>query len=143
MKIALATFGSRGDVQPVLALSLALQSAGHQVLLACPPEKAAWARELGCPYQPLGSDITAFIDTMKNVHSIRTAIYFTRYLRKEFIAQFHIFPKIIAGADLVVGASLVGALSTVAESMGIPYRFIAFSPSMLPSGHYPNPLFKR
>ena len=37
MKIVLATFGSRGDVQPMLALSLALQSAGHEVLLAAPP----------------------------------------------------------------------------------------------------------
>jgi UDP:flavonoid glycosyltransferase YjiC (YdhE family) len=40
MKIVLATFGSRGDVQPMLALSLALRSAGHDVLLAAPPEKA-------------------------------------------------------------------------------------------------------
>ena len=79
----------------------------------------------------LGSDITAFIDTMKDAHSIRTAIHFIRYLRKEFISQFHIFPKIIAGADLVVGASLVGALSSVAESMDIPYRFVAFTPSVL------------
>ena len=143
MKIVLATFGSRGDVQPMLALSLSLQSAGHQALLAGPPEKEAWAQELGCPFQPLGSNITAFIDTMKDAHSIRTAIQCTRYLREEFISQFRIFPRIIAGADLVVGASLVCALSSVAESMGIPYRFVAFSPSMLPSSHYPAPFCKR
>ena len=142
MKIVLATFGSRGDVQPMLALSLALQSAGHRVLLAAPPEKREWARQLGCPFQPLGGNITAFIDTMKDAHSIRWFIDSFRYLRKEFIFQFHIFPKIIAGADLVVGASLVGALSSVAESMGIPYRFVAFSPSMLPSSHHPPPFCK-
>jgi vancomycin aglycone glucosyltransferase len=62
MKIVLATFGSRGDVQPMLALSLALKSKGHNVLLAAPPEKAAWAKQLGCPFFPLGSDVTAFID---------------------------------------------------------------------------------
>jgi UDP:flavonoid glycosyltransferase YjiC (YdhE family) len=61
MKIVLATFGSRGDVQPMLALSLALISKGHDVLLAAPPEKAAWANQLGCPFYPLGSDVTAFI----------------------------------------------------------------------------------
>ncbi len=142
MKIVLATFGSRGDVQPMLALSLALQSAGHRVLLAAPPEKEEWARQLGCPFQPLGDNITAFIDTMRDAHSVRSAIYFTRYLRREFISQFHIFPKIIAGADLVVGASLVGALSSVAEAMGIPYRFVAFCPSMLPSSYYPSPVCK-
>ena len=51
MKIVLATFGSRGDVQPMLALSLALQLAGHQVLLGGPPEKESWAKQLGCPFQ--------------------------------------------------------------------------------------------
>jgi UDP:flavonoid glycosyltransferase YjiC (YdhE family) len=142
LKIVLATFGSRGDVQPMLALSLALQSAGHHVLLAAPPEKGEWARQMGCPFQPLGNNITAFIDTMKDVHSARSTIQSIRYLRKEFISQFHTLPKIIAGADLAVGASLVGALSSVAESMGIAYRYVAFSPSILPSRHYPFPFCK-
>jgi UDP:flavonoid glycosyltransferase YjiC (YdhE family) len=53
MKIVLATFGSRGDVQPMLALSLALKSKGHDVLLAAPPEKAAW--EKGQRRKALGS----------------------------------------------------------------------------------------
>ena len=97
---------------------------------------------MGCPFQPLGDNITAFIDTMRDVHSARSAIRSIRYLRKEFISQFHIFPKIIAGADLVVGASLVGALSSVAESMGIAYRYVAFSPSILPSRHHPFPFCK-
>ena len=65
MKIVLATFGSRGDVQPMLALSLAFIKAGHDVLLAGPPEKAPWAEMLGCPYKPLGDNFTAFIDDMK------------------------------------------------------------------------------
>ena len=82
MKIVLATFGSRGDVQPMLALSLALQSAGHRVLLAAPPEKGDWAQQMGCPFQPLGGNITAFIETMKDVHTPRSAIHAIRYLRK-------------------------------------------------------------
>ena len=110
MKIVLATFGSRGDVQPMLALSLALQSAGHDVRLAAPPEKGEWVRQLGCPFEPLGGNVTAFIDTMKDAHSIRWLVGSLRYLRKEFMSQFHLFPRIIHGVDLVVGASLVGAV---------------------------------
>jgi UDP:flavonoid glycosyltransferase YjiC (YdhE family) len=143
MRIALATFGSRGDVQPMLALSLAFQSAGHQVLLTGPPEKEKWARELGCPFQPLGNNITDFIDTMPDTYTIRSAVQFIRYLHGEFIAQFDALPRIIAGADLVVGASLVAPLASVAESMGIPYRFVAFCPGMLPSRHHPFPMFKQ
>ncbi len=139
MKIVLATFGSRGDVQPMLALSLALQSAGHSVLLAGPPEKADWAEQLGCPYQSLGSNVTHVIDSLKDTHSVRSVLLFVRYLKQELLSQFQAFPELISGADLVLGASLVGALSSVAESMGIPYRFVLFSPSLLPSGRHPSP----
>jgi UDP:flavonoid glycosyltransferase YjiC (YdhE family) len=142
MKIVLATFGSRGDVQPMLALSLALKSEGHDVLLAAPPEKAAWAKQLGCPFYPLGSDVTAFIDNMDNAHTLRSAICFVSFLRNELNSQFSVFPKIIADSDLLIGSSLTFALSTLAESMGIAYRFIAFAPQLLPSGHYPFPAFK-
>jgi len=129
MRIVLTTCGSRGDVQPMLALSLALQSAGHDILFAGPPEKASWARHLKCPYQPLGADVTAFIDVMDHAHSLGAAVRFISFLRKELLTQFEILPKIISGADVVVGSSLVLALSSVAESMGIAYRYIAFTPS--------------
>jgi UDP:flavonoid glycosyltransferase YjiC (YdhE family) len=142
MKIILATFGSLGDIQPMLALSLSLKSAGHDVLLAAPPEKAEWVKQHGCPFYPLGDNVTAYIDSMKNAHLFHSAFRFVRYLRKELVSQFDVFPKIIAGADLVIGASLVFALSSVAESMGIMYRFIAFTPQLLPSGQHPFMAFK-
>lgn len=109
MRIVLATFGSRGDVQPMLALSLALKSAGHKVLLAAPPEKAPWAEKLGCPFLPLGSNVTAFIDGMKDAHSLASGFRFTSYIRREIATQFDVLPGILEGADLAVGASLVFA----------------------------------
>jgi UDP:flavonoid glycosyltransferase YjiC (YdhE family) len=142
MKIVLATFGSRGDVQPMLALSLALKSKGHNVLLAAPPEKSDWARQLGCPFHPLGSDVTAFIDGMKNAHTLAAAFRFVSFLRKEIDAQFDLLQEIMDGADLAIGSSLVFAMTTLAESMGISHRFIAFTPQLLPSGCHPFPAFK-
>lgn len=142
MKIVLATFGSRGDVQPIIALTLALQSAGHDVLLAGPPEKASWIKEMGCRFHPLGKDVTSFIDSMENAHSIRAATRFIRFVRAEIDTQFDSIPDIISGADLVLGASLVFSLSSIAEAMGIKYRFIAFTPQLLPSSHHPFMAFK-
>ena len=142
MKIVLATFGSRGDVQPIIALALALQSAGHDVLLAGPPEKASWIKEMDCRFHPLGKDVTSFIDSMENAHSIRAASHFVRFILDEIDAQFESVPDIISGADLVLGASLVFSLSSVTEAMGINYRFIAFTPQLLPSSHHPFMAFK-
>jgi vancomycin aglycone glucosyltransferase len=142
MKIVLVTYGSRGDVQPMLALALALQAEGHAVLLAAPPEKSDWAARLGCPFYPLGTDLTAFIDGMNNANSLLAAFQFVRFVRHEIKIQFDLLPKIIAGADLVVGSSLVFALATVAESLRIEYRYVAFTPQLLPSRHHPFPAFK-
>ena len=143
MKIVLVTFGSRGDVQPMIALTLALQSAGHDALLAGPPEKASWIRAMGCRFHPLGKDVTSFIDSMENAHSIRSTAHFIRFVRSEIEAQFDSIPNIISGADLVIGASLVFSLSSVSEAMSIKYRFIAFTPQLLPSSHHPFIAFKR
>ncbi len=56
--------------------------------------------------------------------------------------QFQSLPDIIKGADLVLGASLVFALSSLAEAMNIRYRFIAFAPQILPSSYHPYMAFK-
>jgi UDP:flavonoid glycosyltransferase YjiC (YdhE family) len=119
MKIVLVTFGSRGDVQPILALSLALKRAGHDVLLAGPPEKAEWAGQLGCPYYRFGTDMTAFLDSFKGVYSFRSAMRFVEFLHEEVALQFDALPEIISGADLTIGSSLAFALSSVAESLSI------------------------
>lgn len=142
MKIILVTVGSRGDVQPMLALSLALKARGHDVLLAGPPERAPWAKEHGCPYRPLGRDVTSFIDGSLTVRNPLAVPIFYRFLRTEIQTQFDVLPRMIEGMDLVVGASLSFGLASVAEAAGIPYRFIAFTPQLLPSDHHPCPIFK-
>ena len=137
MRIVLATYGSRGDVQPMIALSLSLKSAGHDVLLLGPPEKAIWARQLGCPYMEFGRDVTAFLNNMKDAISLRTNIASIFFLRQELNAQFEILPRIMKNADLVIGSSLMFSLSSIAQAMHIKYRYIAFTPQLFPSGDHP------
>ena len=143
MKIVLVTCGSRGDVQPMLALALALQSKGHDVLLCGPPEKIVWAHEMGCPFHPLGDDVTAFIDQMQNAHSLYPAIEFVRFVHRQIHLQFERLPAVVQGADLVIGASLTFALASIAETHGVAYRYIAFTPQLFQSKYHPCPVFKR
>jgi UDP:flavonoid glycosyltransferase YjiC (YdhE family) len=86
--------------------------------------------------------VTAFIDDLENTHSLRSAIRFISFMRNEINTQFNLLPKIIAEADLVIGSSLTFALSTLAESTGIAYRYIAFTPQLLTSSYHPFPAFK-
>ena len=45
MKIVLISYGSRGDVQPYLALARGLRHVGHEARLVAPPTFAALAAE--------------------------------------------------------------------------------------------------
>lgn len=137
MKIVLATCGSRGDVQPMIAISLALKSGGHDVLLLGPPEKAQWARKLGCPYMEFGQDVTAFLNQIESSISFRSSISFISFVRREVETQFKVLPQIIKNADLVVGSSLMFGLSSVAEVMKIKYRYVIFTPQIFPSSFHP------
>ncbi len=137
MKIVLATCGSRGDVQPMIATSLALKAAGHDVLLIGPPEKAMWARQLGCTYMEFGQDVTAFLNKVENSNSLRSQLDFNSFVKREIDAQFKILPKVIKNADLVIGASLMGGLPSIAEAMKIKYQYIIFTPLMFPSSFHP------
>jgi UDP:flavonoid glycosyltransferase YjiC (YdhE family) len=66
MKIVAVTYGSRGDVQPILSLALALQSAGHSVHLVGPPENADLVQRCGCPFSGLGAKVDDFLSSCPN-----------------------------------------------------------------------------
>jgi UDP:flavonoid glycosyltransferase YjiC (YdhE family) len=137
MKIVIATCGSRGDVQPILALAVALRDAGHDILLAAPPDFAAWVESYDCRFRPLGSKVEPILEQCPNAHTLRPAIIFLHFVRQELKIQFRELPDIVAGADLVIGASLAFGLHTIAQHQGIPYVFIALTPQLFPSGHHP------
>lgn len=142
MDILIATYGSRGDVQPLLALALALQGAGHRVVMAAPPEREDWVQGHGVAFLPLGRNVTAFLDGMPKAHSPAAALRFASFMRQELLRQFDRLEQAVQGVDLALGASLAFALATVAERHGIPYRFIAFTPQLIPSGDHPFMAFR-
>ena len=61
LRVVLATVGSRGDVQPMLALAQAFIARGHVPLIAAPPNFETWVRGLGFEFAPVGVDIQVFL----------------------------------------------------------------------------------
>ncbi len=137
MNIVIATCGTRGDIQPLIALTQALTRRGHAVLLAAPPENGGWVEACGAAFQALGSDFTAVLSNYPQVHTLRPIWDFVSFLRSEVRKQLSELPGIIAGADLVLAASLCFGLHSAAELADIPYGFIAMAPQILPSAHHP------
>jgi len=141
MRFFLATEGSRGDVQPFLALALALRARGHQVALAATPDFAGEAERLGISFHGFGRDVREVLREQAEVLSnpIHTLRYLRDNARRSIRAQFEVLGQ-AKGADLVVGASLFVAGSSGADALGVPYRYIAYTPQLLPSVAHPPPL---
>ncbi|MBA3707388.1 MAG: glycosyltransferase, partial [Planctomycetes bacterium] len=62
MRILLAPIGSRGDVQPMLALAEALRAQGHTAAFCAPPTFATVIGGRGFAFHPTGMDVAAFMD---------------------------------------------------------------------------------
>ncbi len=56
MKISILTLGSRGDVQPYVALGRGLQAAGHDVTVATHACWEAFVAEHGLGFRPVAGD---------------------------------------------------------------------------------------
>ena len=54
MRITILALGTRGDVQPCVALGLGLQQRGHVVRLAAPDDLAGFVRGWGLEFFPFG-----------------------------------------------------------------------------------------
>lgn len=63
MKILLLAIGSRGDVQPFVALGRALRQRGHTVALAAPTGFAAMAGNAGLAFHPLPVDFQSLLES--------------------------------------------------------------------------------
>lgn len=61
MRITLLAIGSRGDVQPLVALGGALDRAGHRVRVATSPEFADLVRGAGLDFSPAGPPATGVL----------------------------------------------------------------------------------
>ncbi|WP_035856415.1 glycosyltransferase [Cryptosporangium arvum] len=137
MRVLLATYGTRGDVDPLVALALRLRTLGVDVRLCVPPDEEFTDRlaGLGLPSVPLGPPIRVLTSGVPP-----SAATLARYRAELLDAQFAGLPAAAAGCDalLAVGLAQVGARS-VAEAAGIPYVYATWAAVNLPSPHHAPP----
>jgi vancomycin aglycone glucosyltransferase len=124
MRIALVSCGTRGDVQPMAALTLGLIAAGHQALLFAPPENEAWAKNLGCPFRAMGAPVRGN-PILKGGGLGALA----RFVRQEVGTQARQLHEEARGHDLMLATGLAFGAPGVAESLGIASRYVSFVPA--------------
>lgn len=140
MRALLTTIGSRGDVQPLVALATRLIQAGHEARLCVPPDLRDWIEGLGFPVTPLGLGQrgTGVVDWPPR--DMRSSPERLRELVEAAVAEeFTTITAAASGCDVILAAAgrRPIAARSVAEALGIRYVFAAFSPLHLPSLEFP------
>ena len=141
MKITILTYGSRGDVQPFLPLSVGLMARGHSVKLAAPHRFKELVEGCGIQFVPLAGEPEELSRQLNNagfnpVKMIRDFMRHAIEIGADVLRQVE---EACRGADLIIHtfAHAVGA-HTLAREMNIPDIHIQTFPMFTPTGDYPN-----
>ncbi len=142
MNITLLTYGSRGDVQPFVALAKGLQGRGHRVRLAAPGRFEGLAGQHGVPFVPLAGDpevISARLNTA-GTNAVRAIAAIKDYVFEIALQVSRAAFGACEGADLLVHSFLftVGGHSWAREH-NIPDVSVQTFPMFAPTRAFPNP----
>ncbi|WP_182873747.1 glycosyltransferase [Microbispora sp. H10670] len=137
MRVLLSTIGTRGDVQPMVALALALRDLGQEARLCVPPDFREWIEGLGFPVVPIGPELRQTASAAPRVQAPPTPEQRRRMLDGTVAVQFATIPAAAEDCDVVVaGGALSIAAHSVAERMGLGYVYASYCPVTLPSPHH-------
>jgi vancomycin aglycone glucosyltransferase len=140
MRVLLSTIGSRGDVQPLVALALQLKAFGQEVRLCVPPDFRDWIESLGMPVTPIGPELRSTGKASPSA-ALPTPEQRRQMIEGTVATQFETIAAAAQGCDVIMGATALQiAAPSVAEKMGIPYVFAAYCPAVLPSPHHAPPV---
>ncbi|GAA1856717.1 glycosyltransferase [Myceligenerans crystallogenes] len=142
MRVVLSTYGSRGDVEPIVALGLALAGRGARVHVCAPPDLGWLAEEAGLEFSGAGRHVQEMA-TVAMTGKVKVSL---PEITAELAAAFHeavraaAAPAGGAAAVAVVSAGVIGAQAgarSAADLLGVPYFGTTFSTNAIPTAELP------
>ena len=138
-RIVITTFGSTGDLNPFIALGLALRSNGHDVLFAVEANFEQRLSSLGFPVrvltgnqaEALGPYSHQIFNSDQPLTSLKLLV--DRYILPTLPSKVAELRDICQEADLLISVASQFAASIVAEMLQIPWIAVILTPSTLPS----------
>lgn len=144
MKITLLTAGTRGDVQPFVALAQGLKRAGHDVTLAAGTGFEAFVREHGIAYAPLRVDYQELATSEQGRAALGgNPVAVLRSLRETVLPMARAFLDdawaAAQGADALVYHPKALAGAHLAEKLDVPCFLALPVPLLAPTQAFPAP----
>lgn len=143
MRFVLASYGTRGDVEPFAAVGRALLDRGHEVCIAVPPNLVDFAEAVGIAAFPYGPDYRVALETdfirnlwkdfPRNLWSIKRLIDSGREVQQLVTDAWPEMSRTLTlladGADVLVTGMIYEELAAnVAEYQNIPLAIVHVYP---------------
>jgi sterol 3beta-glucosyltransferase len=145
MRILLMTYGTRGDVEPFLALAQGFLKAGHSARLAAPASFASLAAHTGVEYIPLPGnpeDLGAAMVQQAGGNPLRMIGVMARFVFPLAAEVYGRLREIAPGADAMVHSFLfTHAGYELAEEFGVPDFSAQMFPMFAPTAAFAAPGF--
>ncbi len=144
MNYGIFTWGTRGDVQPFISLTLGLMEQGHQVTLFAPENFKLLIEEYGIVFSPLHGNVDDILHSAEGLRVLKSgnAISLLRLMQKE---GKKVQP--LVNRDLLLGCEKVDVIITsvlcqvwiscIAEKLNKKWGGITFSPPTTPTKKFP------
>jgi UDP:flavonoid glycosyltransferase YjiC (YdhE family) len=146
MKFVLASWGSRGDVEPNLAVGRELVSRGHEVCMAVPPDLVGFTESAGVAAVGFGPEARSILDSHREFWTcffstpwrirklIRSRVDIAGPLLQGWQEMSTTLMSLADGADLLfTGINFEDAAANVAEYYDIPLATLHYFP-LRPNG---------
>jgi UDP:flavonoid glycosyltransferase YjiC (YdhE family) len=146
MKIVVACYGTRGDVEPSAAVARELLHRGHDVRMAVPPDLVAFVESAGLAATAYGPDLQSILDAHRNFYTfffrnfwkIREVSRLSREAWEPRLQCWEAMGKTLTsladGADLLfTGLVFEEVAANVAEYYDIPLATLHYFP-LRPNG---------
>ncbi|MCS3843347.1 glycosyltransferase [Microbacterium sp. AK031] len=142
MRALIITFGTRGDVEPYLALAERLQGEGHEAVLCAPEAYRSEAARSGIGFAPAATRMHELVrDGMSTAAGpmdvARAARQMTAAMRDSLVEQWdaaqRVEPTIILSHPKALGGL------HIAERLAIPFAASLPLPFLTPTGEFPIP----
>jgi sterol 3beta-glucosyltransferase len=145
-EIAIVASGTRGDVQPYVALGKGLKEAGHHVRLLTSEDFETLVTDAGLAFDSTGPSIEAVINSdewRKTLESSNFLLILSKMqneMKRQAAGLAQRIPGLLKGSDLIItGTGGIGGTFAVAEMLNIPFVQAYVFP-FTPTQEFPSPL---
>lgn len=144
MNIGIFTYGTRGDVQPYIALALGLIDKGHQVTLAAPENFKEFVEGFGVAFHPLYGNAEEMMNSpegqsvLQTENTIKLMKYFFKVLHEIRTPLRKTYLEGISKVDFIIANSAtLPIVNAIAEKQNKKVALTYFMPPVVPTNEFP------